>query len=128
MDVDRQVEYWTTGSVEDLAAAESLVETGHLRQGLFLAHWALEKMLKAHVVRTTRDIPPRIDNLARLAQLAGVKPDNEQERFLRGFDVYQLEGHDLGSQQVTLDSALARRELQKTAEILHWLKSRLSTQ
>ena len=75
-----------------------------------------------------RDIPPHTDNLARLAQLAGVKPDNEQEEFLRGFDVYQLERHDLGSQQVTLNRTRAKRELQKTAEILHWLKSRLSTQ
>jgi len=128
MDVDKQVKYWTVGSAEDFEAAEVLLAGGHLRHCLFLAHWALEKMLKAHLVRTARDIPPRTDNLARLAQLAGVKPDNEQEEFLRGFDVYQLERHDLGSQQVTLNRARAKRELQKTAEILHWLKSRLSTQ
>lgn len=42
MNVDEQIEYWRTGSAEDLAAAESLIEKGHLRHGLFFAHLALE--------------------------------------------------------------------------------------
>jgi len=127
MDVDKQVEYWTKGSAEDLVAAETLLEKGHLRQGLFLAHWALEKMLKAHVVRATHDIPPCIHNLVRLAQLAGLKPDNEQEKFLRRFDLYQLEARYPDSQQVALDPARARQELQKATEMSQWLKAQLST-
>ena len=128
MDVDKQVEYWTTGSAEDFVAAELLIEKGHLRQGLFFAHLALGEMLKAHVVRATRDVPPRIHNLVRLGQLAGLKPDNEQERFLRRFDVYQLEGRDPDSQQVALDPARARQELQKATEMSQWLIAQLSTQ
>jgi len=127
MDIDKQVEYWTTSSAEDLVAAETLLEKGCLRQGLFFVHLALEKMLKAHVVRATSDVPPRIHNLVRLAQLAGLKIDNEQERFLRRFDLYQLEGRYPDSQQVALDPDLARQELQKAMEVWQWLKAQSST-
>ena len=86
MDVDKQIEYWTTGAAEDLGAAEILLQQGYTRQSLFFAHLALEKMLKAHVVRAKRDVPPRIHNLVRLAQLAEMKLNEEQEQFLRRFD------------------------------------------
>jgi HEPN domain-containing protein len=128
MDVDKQVEYWATGSAEDLVAGETLLEKGYLRQGLFFVHLALEKTLKARVVRATRDVPPRVHNLVRLAQLAGLKTNNEQERFLRRFDLYQLEGRYPDSQQVVLDPGLARQELQTAMEVLQWLKAQLSTQ
>jgi HEPN domain-containing protein len=125
MDVDRQVEYWTAGSAEDLAAAESLLEKGHLRHGLFFAHLALEKMLKAHVVRATREVPPRIHNLVRLAQLAGLEPDHEQEQFLRRFDAHQLEGCYPDSQQMEIDPARARQQFQQATETAQWLKAQL---
>jgi len=37
VDVPKQIEYWTTGSEEDFAAAQSLFEKGHLRHSLFFA-------------------------------------------------------------------------------------------
>jgi len=104
MDIEEQVEYWKTGSAEDLAAAESLLEKGHLRHCLFFVHLALEKMVKAHAVHTTRDDPPRIHNLVRLAQVAGLKLNNDQERFLRRFDLYQLEGRYPDAQQVVYNT------------------------
>jgi HEPN domain-containing protein len=123
MDIEGQVNYWKTGSAEDLAAAGSLLEKGHLRHCLFFVHLALEKMLKAHVVRATRDEPPRIHNLVRLAHMAGLKPNDAQEKFLRRFDLYQLEGRYPDAQQVVLDAGLARRELQKATEIWQWLQT-----
>lgn len=128
MDVAGQVEYWKTGSEEDLAAAESLFEEGHFRHCLFCAHLALEKMLKAHVVRGTCDVPPRIHNLVRLAHLAGLKLDDERERFLRRFDLHQLEGRYPDSEHVALHDSLVRQELRTATEVLEWLKTQLSTQ
>jgi HEPN domain-containing protein len=49
MNVSKQIDYWRTSGDEDFAAAESLLERGHLRHCLFFAHLAIEKMLKAHV-------------------------------------------------------------------------------
>jgi HEPN domain-containing protein len=125
MDVDKQIEYWTTGSAEDLGAARILLEQGYTRQGLFFAHLALEKMLKAHVVRAKQEVPPRIHNLVRLTQLAGLNLDDERERFLRRFDAHQLEGRYPDSQQVMIDPARAKQQLQKATETVQWLKAQL---
>jgi len=87
MDVIKQIEYWRTGAEEDFAAAQSLLEKGHLRHALFFAHLALEKMLKALVTQRTREVPPRIHNLLRLASLAGLEIRSEQKILLGRFDV-----------------------------------------
>jgi len=125
MDVCKQIEYWRTSSDEDFAAAESLLESGHLRHSLFFAHLAIEKMLKAHIVHKTGDIPPQIHNLVRLARLAGLEAGKERESILRRFDVHQLQGRYPDSQQVPLPVPIARDELIKAMEIHLWLKAQL---
>lgn len=123
MDIDKQIEYWRAGSDEDFAAAESLLEKGHLRQSLFFCHLAIEKMLKAHVAHRTKDIPPRIHNLVRLAEMAGLSVAPEQLRFLRSFDMYQMEGRYPDSAQVPLDSKTAKQKFAVAGETLRWLKA-----
>jgi HEPN domain-containing protein len=125
VDVPKQIEYWRAGSDEDFAAAESLLEKGHLRQSLFFAHLSLEKMLKAHVTRQIKDIPPRIHNLIRLAELAGLSLEAEQVRFLRSFDMYQMEGRYPDSAEVLVDSRIAKEKFALAGETLRWLKAQL---
>ena len=125
VDVPKQIEYWRTSSDEDFAAAESLLEKGHLRHSLFFAHLAIEKMLKAHVTRQTKDIPPRIHNLIRLAEIAKLNLDAEQEGFLREFGAYQLEGRYPDSEQVSVDPGFAQDEISRAKEMLAWLKKQL---
>jgi len=125
MDVEKQIDYWRVSSDEDIAAAKSLLEKGHLRHCLFFAHLAIEKMLKAHVTGRTKDVPPRIHNLIRLAEIASIKLDPQQEQFLREFGVYQLEGRYPDSEQVLLNVSIARMEISNATEILEWLKKQL---
>jgi len=125
MDVQKQIDFWRISSDEDFSAAESLLEKGHLRHCLFFAHLAIEKMLKAHVTRQTNDVPPRIHNLVRLAEIAGFKLELEQENFLREFGVYQLEGRYPDSEQISLDLDTVREEISRAREMLKWLKTQL---
>lgn len=53
---------------------------------------AIEKTLKALVCRQTRDVPPRIHNLTRLSELAGVEPDNHAVNLLADMNQFNLEG------------------------------------
>lgn len=80
IDVEKQVAYWRDGAQEDWAVARELVGNGRTRHGLFFVHLALEKVLKAHVCRQTRDLAPRIHNLVRLAELTGVNPRAARRR------------------------------------------------
>ena len=125
MNARKQIDYWRTSADEDFAAAQSLLEKGHLRHCLFFAHLAIEKMLKAHVTRRTSDIPPRIHNLVRLAEIAELKLDSDKAESLREFGVYQLEGRYPDSEQITLDLQIAKREISKAKEVLEWLKRQL---
>jgi len=125
MNARKQIDYWRTSADEDFAAAQSLLEKGHLRHCLFFAHLAIEKMLKAHVTRRTSDIPPRIHNLVRLAEIAELKLDSDKAESLREFGVYQLEGRYPDSEQITLDLQIAEREISKAKEVLEWLKRQL---
>lgn len=125
MNVSKQVDFWKASGEEDFAAAESLLEKGHLRHCLFFAHLAVEKMLKAHVTRQTKGVPPRIHNLVRLVEIACLRVDSDQEKLLREFGVYQLEGRYPDSEQVSLSPSLAKEEITRAKEMIVWLKKRL---
>jgi HEPN domain-containing protein len=121
IDIQKQINYWRNGSQEDWEVAGELIEHGRTRHGLFFAHLALEKILKAHVCRVTDDLAPKTHNLARLAQLAGLAFSETQQIFLARFDQYQLEGRypDKLPQPLKIDEA--KQELEKAEEILQWL-------
>jgi HEPN domain-containing protein len=78
LDFDKHIAYWRDGAVDDWESAEVLVARGKIRQGLFFAHLALEKALKAHVVKATGEIPPRTHSLRHLSELGQAAPDDEQ--------------------------------------------------
>ncbi len=124
MNIAAQIAYWRAGSDEDIAAAASLLEKGHARHALFFAHLALEKLLKAHVCRVTQDVAPRVHDLFRLAELAGLPLSPEQATLLARFQKYCLEGRypDLGP-PATMEEA--QRGVGEAQEVRQWLKSLL---
>lgn len=125
VDVEKQIDYRRSGAAEDWEVAEELVRASRPRHGLFFAHLALEKMLKAHVCRSTRDVVARVHSLLRLAERTGLELSEEQREFLARFDRYQIEGryHDplLGAVSV----AVAHAELRQAREIFEWLSRQL---
>ncbi len=124
MDVERQVDYWRSSSAEDFAAALSLADQ-HPRHALFFAHLALEKLLKAHVTRATADVPPRVHDLLRLAELGGLVLAAEQREFLARFQQHGLAGRYPDLQRGILSPADVAAELVQAREVLAWLQSRL---
>jgi len=125
MDISEHIQYWVKGSEEDIAAAESLVEKGYFRHGLYFAHLAIEKMLKAHVVKVTQKAPPKIHHLRRLADIAKIALEPEQQQYLLDLGVYQLEGRYPDAGQLDLSRNEVRRELLRMKETVIWLKQRL---
>lgn len=78
-------------------------------------------MLKAHVVKVTQAIPPRIHNLERLASIAGLKLTNEQTDLLLEFGAYQMEGRYPDLIQAPIDLLTTQAKLQKAKEMVQWL-------
>ena len=82
-------------------------------------------MLKAHVCRKTQDLAPRIHNLTRLAEVAGVGlPDNYRD-LLADMNAFNIEGRypDLLVPPPSLTDA--RRYATRAEEVLQWLLSQL---
>ncbi len=124
MDIEKQIAYWRTGSQEDLEVGALLLDQGRFRHGLFFVHLALEKALKAHVVRATGGHPPKIHNLVSLVKRSGLEFRDHVVEFLNSFDVYQLEGRYPDSAASSIGKETARKDLTQAREVHEWLLSR----
>lgn len=125
MDIKKQIAYWKQGAEEDIDVSQVLIDKRKWRHALFFAHLALEKMLKATIVHTTKDIPPKIHNLVRLAHLTNLNFTDEQLNFFRLFNVYNIEGRYPDEFPVPISNEVARREMDAAREMIDWLKAKL---
>lgn len=122
MDITRQVEYWRSGASEDWEVAAELVNTGRA-DGLCFAHLALEKLLKAHVCRTTDDLAPRIHTLLRLVERTDLSV-SERQRLWR---VLISTNWKVVTRTCCRwrDIETARNELRQAQEMFEWLIQQL---
>ena len=80
------------------------------------------------IAERTKGLPPRIQQLMRLAEVAGLEVSGERAEFLRELSAYCIqmrypeEIKDLASQAKKEE---ARRVLDHTEEVLQWLNSML---
>lgn len=89
---EEHAQYWVESAEHDLAAAESMFAAGRYDWCLFIGHLVLEKILKALFVLNNEDkIPPKTHNLVKLANLASVNLNREQEIFLDEVNDFNLE-------------------------------------
>lgn len=91
-DIEKQIVYWRDGAVEDWEVAQHLVKRRQVRHGLFFAHLALEKLLKALVCRQTQDLAPKTHSLVRLAEVARLSVEPERVKLLAEVNAFNLEG------------------------------------
>jgi HEPN domain-containing protein len=126
IDVQKHIAYWRDGALKDLAFAEkSILRDREVLYGLFFAHLALEKILKAVVCKQTQEIPPRIHKLVALARLGQVDFSQEQFDFLAIINIYNLEGRYPEMEFPAPSFATAKKYLDKVKEMVEWLVKRL---
>jgi len=121
VDIKKQISYWKESAEEDWAVAQQLLESGRTRHGLFFAHLALEKMLKALVCKNTGDLAPRIHNLNRLIDLAGVVSSPVQTDILAEMNAFHIEGRypETLTKPPTREEAV--RYTKRAEEVFRWL-------
>lgn len=121
MDLKKQIEYWRNGSKEDFEVAELLFSSKKYQHALFFAHLAIEKNIKGHITKKTKNIPPKIHQLIKLAELAGLQPDNKMREFLVAFDVFQIQGRYPVLYKSKLTQKETRNLMQFAKKVLEWL-------
>jgi len=125
VNIDKHISYWKSGADEDFQVADQLIRSGKIRHGLFFLHLTLEKILKAHVCRNSKDIAPRIHNLARLAELSGIPFRQEGSDFLAEMNPFNIEGRYPEIWGPVPSREEADMLLQKTGGTFEWLKNQL---
>lgn len=76
------INYWLDTANHDYQTMLNLYESKDYHWSLFMGHLVIEKLLKSIYVKNIDDNPPRIHDLLRLAERAGLEITEEQEDIL----------------------------------------------
>lgn len=127
-ELQKHVQHWRGQALESWSDAEYLISGHRYSLGLFAAHLALEKILKALVYQNTQNTPPRIHNLMRLAELASVSLDGEQSLILGEMNQFQIEGRYLDMVMPPIKQTDAQWYMARANQVFEWLMTQLLNQ
>ena len=117
---------WIDQAQYDLETARAMLASGRRLYVLFCCQQALEKALKAVIVRRTGELPPRVHNLLRLAEVAGFAGRPEQVRFFGELSAYYIQSRypeEIRAAGSTVTQGLAEEVLDKTEQAIKWILS-----
>ena len=121
VDIGKQIQYWKEAAIEDWDVAKQLLDGGKTRYALFFVHLALEKALKSLVCKRINDLAPRIHNLNRLAEMAGLEINDDYSDILSEMMAFHIEGRypDSLSEPLTMQEAI--KYFNRGQEVFQWL-------
>jgi HEPN domain-containing protein len=125
VNVEKQVNQLRDGALEAWDTAAYLIKGRRIGLGLFALHLAVEKALKAHVIKETQDIPPFIHNLPKLAEVANLDLSERQKNLLADLNPYNIRGRyqeDLGSPPPMSE---VKGLMKRAKEMFEWLIKKL---
>lgn len=120
---------WLRYAEIDRRAAKHLLDDGDYEACAFHCQQAVEKLLKAIVVKQAGERPPHIhDLLTLLRKVSGIEADEDMERLIGGIDTYYvgtrypLEVADPGA----FNESLAQSAVQKMEKVFQWFSTRFN--
>lgn len=116
---------WISLSEYDLETARHMLATGRFLYVVFMCHMALEKMLKAHVAEATQSIPAKTHDLIYLVKKSGLVVPQSYLEFIgkiNNASVPTRYPEDLQRIIAQYPEAIARDYLERTEEVLQWLR------
>ena len=125
MNIEKQIEYWVNTAHNDLETAELLIKNKRILHGLFFCHLTLEKLLKAHVIKQSKNEPPRIHDLLILLNRTTLKLNIDDQEFLGLMMKYLLEGRYPEYYPALPGMVKANEYLNRTKELFECLKKKL---
>lgn len=123
--IQKQIDYWINGAEDDIITAQLLIREKRILHGLFFCHLVIEKAIKAYYVKKKCDVAPRSHNLINLSEEAGLEFDDDSQIFLGILMKYQLEGRYPDYNPILPDLNRVDGYLNKTKDLLQWLKMKL---
>ncbi len=120
------IERWAEQGHYDLDTARAMFHAGRYLYVVFCCQQAVEKSLKAAIVKRTGDFPPRIHSLVPLAEVAGIALTEERAQFFRELSNYYIRTRypeEISDLAARISESQASVILKKTEETVQWLNS-----
>ena len=122
------VQRWVQQALYDFQTARAMQQTGRYLYVLFCCQQAVEKTLKGLIAKNTGEFPPRIHQLVRLAEVAGLSLPSEHADFLRELSAYYIQTRypeELADTAAEITAEIAGRVLESSEREIQWLHSML---
>lgn len=127
-DVEKTISYWLSGAKYDLGVANAMFRAKKYPYALFMGHLALEKVLKAFVVKHTKTHAPFSHSLPYLAEKSGKKFPERILIKLREFMEFHFEGRYPDANKAFYEKctrAYTAAKLKEIKEVFKWIKNKL---
>ncbi len=93
MTLKEHIEYWKNSAMGDWNAAQSLIETRHLPQSMFIFYLSIEKLLKANwILDNGESFPPLTHNLENLYAQTEIELEANDIDLLKLVNTWNIEG------------------------------------
>ncbi len=123
-DIEKTVQYWMDGSAYDLETGRSLLESKRFPYALFFGHLALEKILKALVVKAMKEHAPYTHSLTFLASKTGIEIQESILDRLAEYTEFHLESRYPDEKKDFYRSCteeFAKKKFAEIEEVYQWL-------
>ena len=121
MTKEQHIQHWIDTAQYDWEGAEGAFGIKRYLHCLFWAHLTLEKLAKAHWVKTNTDnIPPKVHNIVWILEEANVDLGEDIIDFLKEFNRFQLSGRYpdyMDKMYKTCTEVYTFKQLEKAKEI-----------
>lgn len=128
MNIKEATNYWVKSSEEDLKTAKSLFDSKRYAHCLFFCHLFIEKILKALIVKSTKDNPLPIHSLPRLSKDTRIILSNEQMLLLDEINEFNIRGryNDIKFRfYKRATSEFTKKYFDQAKKLYLWLKKKL---
>ena len=114
-----------------ISTRQDMLKSGRYVYVVFMCHLSTEKLLKGAVVEFTEiEVPPKIHDLNRLAEIAELEPTEEQSVFLKKLTLQQQKTRypdDVKELGRSYPKEYAQEILKQTKEFREWLLPRIKS-
>ncbi len=127
-DVGKTIKYWLDGAEYDMDVAKALYEKAKYPYAMFMGHLAIEKLLKALVVKNTKGQAPYTHSLSVLADKLGFEVPLKIRKSLIRFMEFHFEARYPEEQKKFYKKCtkqFAGKKMKEIKEVFIWLKKKL---
>ncbi len=121
---EKTIRYWLEGAAYDLETGKSLLESKRYPYALFFGHLALEKALKALVVKESGKHAPYSHSLVILAQKAKIELTEDMLDDLAEYTIFNIEARYPDEKKIFYDLCtedFAYEKFSEMEKLYKWL-------